>query len=43
MMSCTVSTTWSHPVSSPCYTELGQHRGTILSGHITIVAMPRSD
>jgi hypothetical protein len=42
MMSCTASATWSHPVSSPCYTEQGQHCGAVLSGHITTVAMSRS-
>jgi hypothetical protein len=43
MMSCTVSAAWSCPVSSPCYTEHGQCCGAILSGHITTVAMSRSD
>jgi hypothetical protein len=43
MMSCTVSEAWSCPVSSPCYTEHGQCCGAILSGHITTVAMSRSD
>jgi hypothetical protein len=42
MMSCTVSATWSRPVSSPCYTEHGQRCCAILSGHITIVVMFRS-
>jgi hypothetical protein len=42
MMSCTASATWSRPVSSPCYTELGQHCGVILSDRITTVAMSRS-
>jgi hypothetical protein len=41
-MSSTVSAAWSHPVSSPCYTEHGQRCGAILSGHITTVAMSRS-
>jgi hypothetical protein len=43
MMSCTTSATWSHPVSSPCYTEHGQRCGAVLSGYITTVAMSRSD
>jgi hypothetical protein len=42
MMSCTASTAWSRPVSSPCYTEHGQRCGTVLSGRTTIVAMSRS-
>jgi hypothetical protein len=42
MMSCTASAAWSHLVSSPCYSEHGQHCGAILSGHITTVAMSRS-
>jgi hypothetical protein len=42
MMSCTVSTAWSCPVSSPCYTEHSQHCGAVLSGRITTVAMSRS-
>jgi hypothetical protein len=42
MMSCTASASWSRPVSSPCYTEHGQHCGAILSGRITTVAMSRS-
>jgi hypothetical protein len=41
-MSCTVSAAWSCPVSSPCYTEHGQHCGAVLSGRITTVAMSRS-
>jgi hypothetical protein len=41
-MSCTASATWSHPVSSPCYTEHGQHCGVILSGRITTIVMYRS-
>jgi hypothetical protein len=43
MMSCTTSAAWSHHVSSPCYTEHGQCCGAILSGHITTIAMSRSD
>jgi hypothetical protein len=42
MMSCTASATWSHHVSSPCYTEHGQRCGAILSGRITTVVMSRS-
>jgi hypothetical protein len=42
MMSCTTSVACSHHVSSPCYTELGQHCGAILSSRITTVAMSRS-
>jgi hypothetical protein len=42
MMSSTASAAWSRHVSSPCYTEHGQRCGTVLSGHITTVAMPRS-
>jgi hypothetical protein len=42
MMSCTTSTAWSRPVSSPCYTEHGQRYGAVLSGRITTVAMSRS-
>jgi hypothetical protein len=41
-MSCTMSAAWSHPVSSPCYTEHGLRCGAILSGQITTVAMSRS-
>jgi hypothetical protein len=41
MMSCTASAAWSRPVSSPCYTEHGQHCGAVLSGRITTVAMSR--
>jgi hypothetical protein len=40
MMSCTTSA-WSRPISSPCYTKHGQCCATVLSGHITIVAMSR--
>jgi hypothetical protein len=42
MMSYTASIAWSHPVSSPCYTEHGQHYGVVLSGRITTVVMSRS-
>jgi hypothetical protein len=42
MMSYTTSAAWSHPVSSPCYTEYGQRCGAIMLGHITTVAMSRS-
>jgi hypothetical protein len=42
MMSYTTSTAWSHPVSSPCYTEHGQRYGAVLSGRIITVAMSRS-
>jgi hypothetical protein len=42
MMSYTVSAAWSHPVSSPCSTEHGQHHGTVLLGHIITVAISRS-
>jgi hypothetical protein len=41
-MSCTTSVAWSHLVSSPCYTEHGQRRGAVLSGHIITVAMSMS-
>jgi hypothetical protein len=41
-MSCTASATWNHPVSSPCYTEHGQHCDAVLSGCITTVAISRS-
>jgi hypothetical protein len=43
MMSCTVSAAWSRTVSSPCYTEYGQRCGAVLMGHITTVAMSKSD
>jgi hypothetical protein len=43
MISYTAAAAWNHPVSSPCYTEHGQHCGAVLLGHITIVAMFRSD
>jgi hypothetical protein len=43
MMSYTTSATWSRPVSSPCYTEHGQHCGAVLSGYITTIVMSRSD
>jgi hypothetical protein len=42
MMSCTVSAAWSHPVSSPYYTEHDQRCYPVLSGRITTVAMSRS-
>jgi hypothetical protein len=42
MMSCTASIAWSHPVSSPCYTEHGQCCGAVLSGRISTVAMSKS-
>jgi hypothetical protein len=42
MMSCTASAAWSHPVLLLCCTEHGSYHGTILSGHITSVAMFRS-
>jgi hypothetical protein len=42
MMSCTAATTWSHPVSSSCYTEYGQRCGVVLSSRITTVAISRS-
>jgi hypothetical protein len=42
MMSCTALAAWSHPVSSPCYTEHGQRCGVVLLGRITTVAMYRS-
>jgi hypothetical protein len=42
MMSCTASAVWSRPISSPCYTEHGQHCGAVLTGRITTVAMSRS-
>jgi hypothetical protein len=42
MMSYTASAAWSHPVSSPCYTEHGQRCGAVLSSRITTVAMSRS-
>jgi hypothetical protein len=41
-MSCTASAAWSHPVSSPCYTEHDQRCGAVMSGHIITVAMSRS-
>jgi hypothetical protein len=43
MMSCTTLAAWSHPVLSLCYIEHGPSYGVILLGHITIVAMSRSD
>jgi hypothetical protein len=42
MIFCTASTAWSHPVSSPCYTEHDQRCGDILSSRITTIAMSRS-
>jgi hypothetical protein len=42
MMSCTASAAWSHPVLSLCCTEHGPSCDTVLSGHITIIAMFRS-
>jgi hypothetical protein len=42
MMSYMASAAWSHPVSSPCYTEHGQRYGAVLSSRITTVAMSRS-
>jgi hypothetical protein len=42
MMSCTASAAWSHPVSSPCYTEHGQRCSAVMSGRITTVAIFRS-
>jgi hypothetical protein len=42
MMSYTASTAWSRHVSSPCYTEHGQHYGAILSDSIITVAISRS-
>jgi hypothetical protein len=43
MMSCPVSAAWSHPVLSLCCTEHGSSRDAILLGHITAVAMYKSD
>jgi hypothetical protein len=43
MMPCTTSAAWRRYVSSPCYTEHGQRYGAVLTGHITTVAMSRSD
>jgi hypothetical protein len=42
MISCMTSAAWSRSVSSPCYTEHGQHCGAVLSGRITTAAMSRS-
>jgi hypothetical protein len=42
MMSYTASATCSRHVSSPCYTEHGQHCGAVMSDRITTVAMSRS-
>jgi hypothetical protein len=41
-MSCTTSVALSHHVSSPYYTEHGQHCDVVLSGRITTVAISRS-
>jgi hypothetical protein len=38
-MSCMASAAWSRSVSSPCYTEHGQHCGAVLLGRITTVTM----
>jgi hypothetical protein len=43
MMSCTTSAAWMRLISSPYYTEHGQRCGAVLSGHITIVAMSKSN
>jgi hypothetical protein len=43
MMSCPVFTVWSHPILSLCCTEHGPPCGAILSGHIIVVAMSKSD
>jgi hypothetical protein len=43
MISCTTSAAWMCLISSPYYTEHGQRCGAVLSGHITIVAMSKSD
>jgi hypothetical protein len=42
MMSYMVSATWSHPISSPSYTEHVQRCGAVLSSCITTVVMFRS-
>jgi hypothetical protein len=42
MMSCTALAAWSRHVSSPCYTEHGQHCGIVLSDRITTVVISRS-
>jgi hypothetical protein len=42
MMSCTMSVAWSHPVSSPYYTEHGQCCGVVFSSRITTITMSRS-
>jgi hypothetical protein len=42
MMSCMASAAWSRRVSSPCYTEHGQHCGAVLLGRITTVTMSMS-
>jgi hypothetical protein len=41
-MSSTASATWSRPILLLCCTEHGLHRGAVLSGRITSVAMSRS-
>jgi hypothetical protein len=41
-MSYTVSVVWSRPISSPCYTEYGQHCGAVLLSRIITVAISRS-
>jgi hypothetical protein len=43
MMSCLVSAAWSRPVLSLCCTEPDPSRDVVLSDHITVVAMSRSD
>jgi hypothetical protein len=42
MMSCMTLAAWSHPISSPCYTEHDQRYGAVLSGRITTVAISMS-
>jgi hypothetical protein len=42
MMSCPVSTAWSHPVLSLYYTKQDSSHDAVLSSHITTVAMSRS-
>jgi hypothetical protein len=42
MMSCTASAAWGCPISSPYYTEHGQHCSAVLSGRITTIVMFRS-
>jgi hypothetical protein len=43
MMFCPVSATWSRPVLSLYCTEHDSFRDVVLSGHITTIAMFRSD